>query len=106
MGSSIPVMPELPPVVDDSTLQPQPEVVIDSRIIQKGRYCPKEEILVKWMGAPVEDATWENKWKFLHSYHIFVLEDKDKFKGMEGYNHCGKQGMNGMQRTHRVAGSW
>lgn len=71
MGSSVTVMPKLSPVAKDFTLKPQPEAVLDSHIIQKGRYHPKEEILVKWMGAPAEDATWENKWRFLRSYSDF-----------------------------------
>lgn len=36
---------------------PQPEAILDTRVIQKGCYRPKTEILVKWLGAPVEDAT-------------------------------------------------
>ena len=51
------VMPKLPYAAADATLLPQPEAVLDSRVIQKGSYRPKEEILVKWMGAPAEDAT-------------------------------------------------
>ena len=39
---------------------PQPEAVIDRRVVHKGQYCPKTEILVKWAGAPLEDATWED----------------------------------------------
>ncbi|KAL5832710.1 hypothetical protein ACOSQ3_016384 [Xanthoceras sorbifolium] len=61
VGTSIPVQTELPSVATDSTLLPQPERILDSRTIQKGRYRPREEILVKWLGAPAEDATWENK---------------------------------------------
>ena len=69
--------PVLPPVSKDSTLLPQPEAILDKRIIQKGRYRPHKELLVKWVGGPVEDATWENQWRFSRSYPEFILEDKD-----------------------------
>lgn len=49
-----------PPTADDDTIVPHPEKILERRVIQKGRYRPKMEILVKWRGAPVEDGTWEN----------------------------------------------
>lgn len=49
-------MPKLPSFATYSTLQPQPEAVLDSRITQKGRYSSKEEILVKWISAPAENV--------------------------------------------------
>jgi hypothetical protein len=55
---------------------PQPEVILDRRVIHKGNYRPKSEILVKWVGAPAEDATWENEWRFSKSYPDFSLVDK------------------------------
>ena len=57
MGTTPPASVILPPVSKASTLLLQPEVILDKRIIQKGRYCPRTEILVKWLNAPVEDAT-------------------------------------------------
>ena len=36
--------PDLPPTSDDSTIMPQQEVVLDRRIIHKGKYCPKTEV--------------------------------------------------------------
>jgi hypothetical protein len=29
--------------------------------IQKGKYRPKAEVLLKWVGASEDDATWENE---------------------------------------------
>ncbi|GKD06938.1 transposon ty3-G gag-pol polyprotein [Tanacetum coccineum] len=37
----------------------QPECILDERVVQKGKYRPKTELLVKWLGRPREDATWE-----------------------------------------------
>jgi hypothetical protein len=83
VGTAPPASPVLPPVSEAATLLPQPEVILDRRIIQKGRYRPRTEILVKWLGAPVEDATWENQWRFSRSYPAFILEDKDSPSGAE-----------------------
>ncbi|KAK9230741.1 hypothetical protein WN944_023713 [Citrus x changshan-huyou] len=75
---------ELPPVSKDtSTILPQPECVLDKHIIRKGAYRPKTEILVKWAGAPREDATWEDQRRFLKSYPKFILADKDCLRGEE-----------------------
>ena len=54
----------LPPVSDTLAILHQPEEILQSRVIHKGTYNPKTEILVKWKGAPTEDTTWENKWRF------------------------------------------
>lgn len=77
LGPVTPASTHLPPVADDSTILPQPEAVLDRRVIRKGKYRPKSEILVKWKGATAEDATWENEWRFSKSYPDFILEDKD-----------------------------
>ena len=72
-----PLSDQLPPFSDDSTILPQPEAVLDRRVIRKGKYLPKSKILVKWEGVTVEDATWENKWRFSKMYPNFILVDKD-----------------------------
>ncbi|KAL6313963.1 hypothetical protein AAG906_011693 [Vitis piasezkii] len=55
------VQNQLPPVSEDFVILPQPEVVLDRRVIQKGKYRPRSKVLIKWKGAPREDATWENE---------------------------------------------
>lgn len=60
LGSIPPTIAQLPPVSETATILPQPEAVIDHWVVHKGKYHPKNEILVKWVGAPVEDAIWEN----------------------------------------------
>ncbi|KAJ0083306.1 hypothetical protein Patl1_30582 [Pistacia atlantica] len=77
LGPVTPTSTQLPPVSDTSTVLPQPKVVLDRRVIRKVKYRPKSEILVKWVGAPAEDATWENEWCFTKSYPDFILVDKD-----------------------------
>ena len=77
MGPVSPTSTQLSPVSDISTILPQPEVVLDRCVIHKGKYCPKSEILVKWIGALAEDATWENEWRFTKSYLDFILVNKD-----------------------------
>ncbi|KAL5754774.1 hypothetical protein ACOSP7_022994 [Xanthoceras sorbifolium] len=70
-----------PPMTAEDTILPQPESILDSRVIQKGKYLSKEEVLIKWVGAPIKDATWENKRHLLRIYPEFILEDKDSLRG-------------------------
>ncbi|KAA8549573.1 hypothetical protein F0562_001409 [Nyssa sinensis] len=85
LGNIRPVFTVPPPVADDSTILPQPETILARREIQKGKYRPRTEILVKWMGTTAEDATWENAWRFSKSYPNFVLEDKAGLSGGDCY---------------------
>ncbi|XP_076933764.1 uncharacterized protein LOC143599769 [Bidens hawaiensis] len=68
------------PVVLDGTIctppVPQPEYVLDDRVITKGKYRPRTEILVKWVSKSRDDATWETKWRFAKAYPDFNLADK------------------------------
>jgi hypothetical protein len=57
LGSVVPVSQELPLVSVTSTILSQPELVLDHRVICKGQYRPKKEVLIKWKSAAVEDAT-------------------------------------------------
>ncbi|GJU78927.1 transposon ty3-G gag-pol polyprotein [Tanacetum coccineum] len=59
-----PISVTLPYVTDEGVILPQLEAVIDRRVIHKGKYHPKSEVLIKWKGARVEDDTWENEWRF------------------------------------------
>lgn len=79
--------PTPPPVDEPVQLQtiPQPELVLEERVVQKGKYRPKTENLVKWVGQPREDATWENKWRFSRTYPQFHLEDKVVSSGVDCY---------------------
>ena len=77
LGPITSTIAQLPTVSETCTILPQPESVIDRRVVHKGKYRPKTEILVKWVGARVEDATWENKWRFTRAYPTFILKDKD-----------------------------
>ncbi|KAL5752800.1 hypothetical protein ACOSQ2_023307 [Xanthoceras sorbifolium] len=76
-----PVSIQLPPMTAEDTILPQPESILDSRVVQKGNYLSKEEVLIKWVGAPIKDATWENKRHLLRIYPEFILEDKDSLRG-------------------------
>jgi hypothetical protein len=67
----------LPPFSANVQILPEPEVVLDRRVVQKGKYRPKTEVLVQWKGASREDATWENLWRLSKTYPDFRLEDKD-----------------------------
>ena len=71
LGDITPTSLHLPPVADDSTILPQPESILAQREVQKGKYRPKSEVLIKWVGTPVEDATWETEWRFRRAYPSF-----------------------------------
>nr|GEZ08164.1 33 kDa ribonucleoprotein, chloroplastic [Tanacetum cinerariifolium] len=62
------------PVVSPTLMQP--EEILEERVVRKGKYRPKTELLVKWKGRPREYATWETKWRFVRAYPDFRLEDK------------------------------
>lgn len=57
MGLVTTIFTQLPPVTSDSILLPQPELVLDHHVIQKGKYHPKVEVLIKWKGTSANDAT-------------------------------------------------
>jgi hypothetical protein len=61
LGPVTPTIAQFPPILETTTILPQPEAIIVRWVVHKGKYHPKNEILVKWVRAPVEDATWKNK---------------------------------------------
>nr|GEU62735.1 transposon Ty3-G Gag-Pol polyprotein [Tanacetum cinerariifolium] len=69
------------PMTIDASVLPlgplQPECILDERVVQKGKYRPKMELLVKWLGRPREDATWETKWS-IHSDSTVTWKNKNK----------------------------
>lgn len=64
------------PATEDVPALPQPELVLDSSTIVKGKYKPREEVLVKWVGASREDATWEEVRRFTKNYPDFSFAVK------------------------------
>jgi hypothetical protein len=73
----------LPPITTDAVVLPEPETVLDRRVIQKGKYRPRTEILVQWKGALPEDSSWENLWRFAKTYPQFSLADKENSRARE-----------------------
>lgn len=81
LGSPVEVSPELPPISSFDSILPQPERVLDTRVVQKGHYRPKIEVLILWKGTPCKDATWKNLCRFSKQYPKFILADKDVASG-------------------------
>ncbi|GKA54322.1 transposon ty3-G gag-pol polyprotein [Tanacetum coccineum] len=79
------------PVVSPTLMQP--EEILEERVVRKGKYRPKTELLVKWKGRPREDATWETKWRFVRAYPDFRLEDKATVSGVDCYVSTGPSPM-------------
>ena len=76
MGA-VPINSTFPkPLTKQESVLPQPEKILAARTVQKGSYRPRPEVLVKWDGALEEDATWENRRRFLKAFPHFILEDK------------------------------
>jgi hypothetical protein len=73
----------LSPITSDVVVLPEPEAVLDRRVIQKGKYRPRTEILVKWKGALPEDSSWENLWRFAKTYPQLNLADKENSRERE-----------------------
>ena len=61
---------------DEVNILPQPKTVLDRRVVQKGQYHLKVEVLIKWKGASNDDATWEDERRLSKSYPTF-LADKE-----------------------------
>ncbi|KAL5744776.1 hypothetical protein ACOSQ2_027892 [Xanthoceras sorbifolium] len=55
LGDRPPALLSLPPVLDE----------------------PRTKVLVRWAGASMKEATWENLWRFSRTYPEFTLADKD-----------------------------
>ncbi|XP_034892305.1 uncharacterized protein [Populus alba] len=71
LGSITPLSSQLPPLANDSSILPHPASILARCEIQKRKYHPKAEVLVKWVGASEDDTTWKNEWQFFKSYPHF-----------------------------------
>ncbi|VFQ77923.1 unnamed protein product [Cuscuta campestris] len=65
--------PPVPPptATELKDTDPQPEKILDHRVVQRGKYQPLHDILVKWVDGAVEDATWEQERRFCRSHPSF-----------------------------------
>jgi len=64
-------IPTFPPVDVNGEIHPEPESILDKRVIpNRGR--PLTELLVRWKGAAAEEDTWENAWKLQAQYPHLV----------------------------------
>lgn len=58
VGSNVVINPHLPPVIDPKNPHWYPAKVLDRMLVKRGGKA-SAKWLIQWMGAPVEDATWE-----------------------------------------------
>ncbi|RVW68729.1 Transposon Tf2-12 polyprotein [Vitis vinifera] len=109
VGTSLPVLVDLPHISDEGQLQVTPEKVVNTRWIKRGTKFI-EESLVQWKNLPVEDATWEDTQMLKHQFSTLNLEDKGlSFYGLgflrkplvwenEGSKHIMEKNMGCLQR--------
>jgi hypothetical protein len=71
LGQQITPIPTLPPVDGNGEIQPEPEAIIDRRMVRQGSRA-SSEVLIKWVGAPAEDNTWESLYKLRNLYPHLV----------------------------------
>ena len=57
VGDRVNPNPKLPRMMNDGTLSPEPEEILERRL-KKKRNRAGVDLLVKWKGTEVEDATW------------------------------------------------
>lgn len=63
---------------DSVMLQQQPEKILDRRVVQRGKYQPQIEVLIKWKNQQVEDATWEHARRLSQTFPEFQFSLTDK----------------------------
>ena len=51
---------ELPKITTDGTLEPEPEIVLDRRLVKRGQRAGVE-VLIQWKGMNKDDATWVDR---------------------------------------------
>ncbi|XP_042944795.1 uncharacterized protein LOC122278676 [Carya illinoinensis] len=71
LGAQIRPIPSLPLVNIDGEIQPKPEAVLDRRMRKLGHRAITE-VLIKWVGAPLEDRCWELLGKMQELYPHLV----------------------------------
>ncbi|KAF5471099.1 hypothetical protein F2P56_011566 [Juglans regia] len=64
-------LPTLPPLDSQGKVQPEPELILQRRM-KKIRNHAVTEVLVKWLGASIEDSTWELLWTLRDRYPHLV----------------------------------
>ncbi|KAG6639814.1 hypothetical protein CIPAW_10G128700 [Carya illinoinensis] len=71
LGSQIQPIPTLPPVDKNGKIQPEPELIVDRRLMCHGNR-PVTEDLIKWAGTSSDINTWETLWKMRELYPHLV----------------------------------
>jgi hypothetical protein len=61
VGQRCVLLPSLPPVDSHGEIQPEPEKILQ-RQVQKVNNQALAEVLIKWKGSIVDNATWEDFW--------------------------------------------
>ncbi|KAG2717009.1 hypothetical protein I3760_03G154300 [Carya illinoinensis] len=71
LGQHITPLPTLPPTDSSGQMQPEPQQILERRLQKKGNHAVTE-VLVSWVGATAEDASWESLYKLRQLYPHLV----------------------------------
>lgn len=55
-----PVFSDIHKIVDLSALTPEPEVILERRLVKKGDTAIPQVVLIKWTGFSSDAGTWDN----------------------------------------------
>jgi hypothetical protein len=72
----VPAAPPALPDIHHGAVQPEPELVVRSRLARG-----VHQVLVQWKGEPAASATWEDIGSFRERYPAFQLEDDLALEG-------------------------
>jgi hypothetical protein len=71
IGHDVTPLPTLPPVDSNGEIQPEPELIVDRRLIKRhGRAAT--EVIIRWKGPSSDDDSWELLWHLQKQYPHLV----------------------------------
>ncbi|RWR88624.1 transposon Tf2-1 polyprotein [Cinnamomum micranthum f. kanehirae] len=71
LGSQTNAYVTLPPLTEEGYLHPEPEAVLDSRVVRRQNRTITE-VLVQWKGMPKEEAAWEVQHHLKHHFPKYL----------------------------------
>lgn len=64
-------LPTLPPIDHEGKVQTDPKLILETKMKKVGNHA-SIEVLIIWIGAPLEDSSWESLWRLRNLYAHLV----------------------------------